>query len=626
MPPLTLKLLHDVDFEILYNKLYGACNIDYDMSIVEWLCRNSFIDGEPFGFNGYEYLIEPLNDNYPRQAVTKPAQKGASEAFARKMFYILYKYALTAHYYTDERGKESVVLGINGIYSFPNDKDLQEFAKDRIKTKIIEACPVLHTGMKQSQSESNSQIGVYKSFCYLKGRKSDSAVQSVPAEVLMNDEHDRPLDSDRKNIISLNARLKNARIFGNRFHKGLRIDYGTPTLPDETGTLIEGKYHLSDQKTWMVKCTHCNHRQEVLYPDSIAHFYDRGQKKPKHEPYWMCLKCKRPLDFTQIGRWSRREPNVVHNAEWVAKYPERTLNGDGIRGYRIPFATLKDTAISILSQRDNDYKDNYTYFMNYVLGRGHMDSSISVTDSDFVKSVVNDLEWGYNDGQYVHILAADQGAYITIARLKPNSQTDINPIGIWQLVYAEYCPDTEFFSKVERDGDKEQVKEGRLSELIKEWKPVVAVIDREPNIASADNELKLFPDILWVSDSTGNANERLYLEKKPADQAAESVDPYTHRISENKHQQLDVYYTQIRNRRWEYANGGDDTWERFKTQHKNIKKVLGDDNSFKYMSFGDDHFAQSGKLLSVASEIYNIVKPRTVRAGVLILGGFSVRR
>jgi DNA-directed RNA polymerase subunit RPC12/RpoP len=73
---------------------------------------------------------------------------------------------------------------------------------------------------------------------------------------------------------------------------------------------------LSDQMTFMIRCSRCGGWQEMLYPDSIGNWYDKGQK-PKGEFYYQCVKCHRPLDFSEIGTWSREEPLRIHNCEWV---------------------------------------------------------------------------------------------------------------------------------------------------------------------------------------------------------------------------------------------------------------------------------------------------------------------
>lgn len=612
----TKAQIEEIDIIKSYEKLYKALNVNLGQTWVEWICQNTFINNEPFSFRGFEYLIEPINDNHPRQAIIKPAQRGASEAWARKALAILYQYATIPFYY-DNNGVETCIWGINAIYSFPDAENLQRFIKDRVISKIINSSPVLFEANKGSVSQANNQIGIYNSFLYSMGRRSDSGNQSVPAEVVFIDEYDRPLEIDRNALTALAARTQRAKIFSNQFFDGLVINYSTPTLPDEEGKLIDGMYFLSDQKDWTVKCSRCNEWQVIQYPDSIAYFYDRGERKPPKDPFWFCLKCHRPLDFTKIGNWNRRFPNKWDGAEWVAKHPDRTKDGNGIRGYRLPFATLEYTAKRLLIKRDTDYKLSLQDFYNYGLGRSYMDKTIGVTDEDFVRNINPDIQWGYYNPSARHIMAGDQGAYIAVARLKEGSQTDMNPKGIWQIVYAENIPDTQAFSRVEKDGAGEKVVKGRIAQLINIWKPEIAMLDRLPNVASAENEQALFKNIFWLNDSKGNLPDRLRMEK---DEKGEWI----HHVTENKHECIDHYFDELRSHRWEFAKGGGDVFDRIKQHNKNIKKVLNEDGKgFRYVSFGDDHFGQACKLLSEAADVCLLLKPTIKRVGVLNIVGFK---
>ncbi len=619
---ITLETLNKFEPEAIYGKLFEACSLDIGLSVVEWVASTTYIGGELFNFRGFEYLIQPANDMYPRQAIIKPAQKGASEIWARKMFALLYRYSTVPHYY-EQNGEERSIQGIAGIYSFPNDADLQKFSKDRIMTKIINPCPTLKNAMKSSESEAITQIGINSSFCYMSGRRSDAGNQSIPAEIIMIDEFDRPLMGDRGILSSLAARTKKARIYGNEYFDGLIINYGTPTAPDEKGVLIDGLYFLSDQFEWFVRCVRCGAWQVVEYPKSIANFYEKGEKKPAKDPYWMCLKCHKPLDFSEIGKWRREEPLKYENAEWVAKYPERTKKGDGIRGYRIPFASLESTAKKLLIARDIEYKTTADFY-NFGLGFAHRDAEIGLSEADFTKCRYENVPWGFHDPGCVHVMGIDQGCYITVYRLKPGSQTDMNPRGIWQLVWCEYDKDSEAFSKVVKDDRTNQLKpvEGKISQAIKTWAPEVVVCDHLPNTAAAEAEAELHKQVFWLCDSKGNVGmERLVI--NDVDKEGNIV----HKLLEHRHQQIDQYFSDVRAHRFEYplrAEG--DQFETWRDHHKGVKKVVDEDKSFTYISYGADHYCQSGKLGAEAIEVYTIVKPRTTRVGIVVVMGFQSKR
>jgi hypothetical protein len=621
---IELRHISAMDEQVAYERFRAACSIDTDRSIADLICTTTYLNGELFGFAGYEYLIDPVEDTHPWQVIIKPAQKGASEIFARKMFALLYRYGQTPHYYQDDEGIERCIWGIDGIYSFPDDNSLQKFSKDRILTDIIKASPSYHAAMKESESEAASQIGLFNSFAYLLGRKSDTSNQSVPAEIIMIDESDRPLNGDRKVRAQLYGRTRNARIFGNSHYKGLTINYGTPTLPDEDGAtdLLDGMWVNSDQHEYTVKCHKCNAWQVVTYPDSIAHFYEPGQK-PGKDPYWMCLKCKRPIDWSRIGLWRREEPRKVHNAKWVAKYPERTKDGGGTRGYRIPFASGRDSAKQLLVERDTKWKNSKADFYNLGLGIAYRDNSIGLGEEDFVRAASDQVPWGFYDPSIPHIMGVDQGMYVVIARLKEGSQTDINPQGIWQTVYCVHVKDSEAFSKIIKVNDQLQIYEGEFAKLVKKWNPDVIVMDHLPNTASSEAEANIFKEIMWLCDSKGNAGmSRLKIDEE------DTEGNIIHRLLEHKHLAIDEYFEQVRGQRWEYPLYCDDPeFRTFKTHTKNVKKLVDQEkHTFIYESFGADHYAQAGKLCCEAAEVYNVVKPRSKRAGILLISGFKSLR
>jgi hypothetical protein len=619
---IELADLEKYDITGVYERLRSACNVDSDMSLVELICSTSYLNGEPFSFLGYEYLIQPTEDLHPWQVIIKPAQKGASETFARKMFAILYRFGRMPHYYT-ENGTERVIWGISGIYSFPDSDSLQKFSKDRILTDIIKSSPLYEAAMKQSDSEAATQIGIFNSYCYMLGRKSDTSNQSVPAEVIMVDESDRPLNGDQRIRAQLYGRTRNARIFGNAHYKGLTIEYGTPTLPDEEGHLLDGKYLLSDQHEWQIKCTRCNHWQTIIYPDSIKNYYEPGKPKGKKDPEWMCLKCHRPIDWTEIGKWNRREPLKTHNCQWVAKYPERTKDGGGTRGYRIPFATPRDTAKQLLIERDTKWKNSPSDFHNLGLGLAHRDASIGLSEEDFTACRVDDCHWGVYDSGTSYIMGLDQGLYLVVAGLKYGSQTDINPIGIWQIVWCEHIPETVGFSKVVRNhkGDLE-IQKGELARRIEQWNPEVIVMDHLPNTASAEAEADIYRETMWLNDSKGNTGmQRVRFDETDSD------GNIIHRITEQKHLAIEETFQQIRGQKWQMPLIDNEQFKLFRAHLKNIKKVVDPEKgTFVYESFGPDHFGQAMKLCSEAAELFSVVRPRGKRANILIVTGFQSRR
>lgn len=92
---------------------------------------------------------------------------------------------------------------------------------------------------------------------------------------------------------------------------------------------------------------------------------------------YVCKKCGKPLD-----RW--------YNGEWVAKYPERTKDGKGIRGYFI--SQLNATWITPDNLKRKELSTpSKQKFHNYVLGMPYTDSSLMVTEDDVFENRSKDL-------------------------------------------------------------------------------------------------------------------------------------------------------------------------------------------------------------------------------------------
>lgn len=620
MPKISNKYSPATELRCLRSlrNLYEACDVDVSITLADYIEKHTKIDGNPFSFKGYEYLIEPVNDLHPRQCMIKPSQVGATEALARKNIAFLMKYALTPFYYYED-GEETQKQGINGIYSLPNDSDVKKFAKDRILSKIVNPAEKIKNASLESTSESLDLLGFHNSFLYLLGRGSEAAVQSIPAEIVLVDEFDQGKVLVNRDM--LYARLRNAHVIGNKYFKGLFIGYGTPTLPDDTGELIDGQFNMSDQKEFNVKCTHCNSWQIIVWPNSCANYFEKGVDKkdrPKKDAYWQCLKCSKPLDFTVIGRRYSDNPNKLQNAEWVAKYPDRTEDGGGLRGYRIPFASGRNTALNILSQRDIDYNRKKDFY-NFSLGYSYRDASMGLNNKDFLRYVNKDLTVGYQPG--VHVMGIDQGCYIVIARQKPHTSTKMKPMGIWQVVWMEYCPDIDAFSKVQRKDGELVITEGKISKLIKEFEVYSVVADRLPNTASADALGLEYGNIIWKNISSGTSKNRLVITDDKDD--PDGLQGRT--IIENRHMAIDKYFDEIKAGIYEYPRDGDEIFKLFIDHHcallkdDSIQKTKdgkskGDIN-YSYYTIGGkpDHWGQAGKFLSEAIELLDKVNPESTR-------------
>jgi len=154
-------------------------------------------------------------------------------------------------------------------------------------------------------------------------------------------------------------------------------------------------------------------------------------------------------------------------------------NGVMLQGYRPLTAWAYSTSVEeVMNDRDNK---SALYFNHHVLGIPYEDKRTGLSLELFRSISRPELRYGY-DPRYLHLMGVDQGAYITIWRMIPLSRADLFPFGKWQMVHAEFCPDSMAFKTFNKGPDGRLIpKPGRLNELMEQWKIVMCVIDGEPS-------------------------------------------------------------------------------------------------------------------------------------------------
>ena len=142
--------------------------------------------------------------------------------------------------------------------------------------------------------------------------------------------------------------------------------FSTPSAP---GVGIHKLYQQSDQWYYAHVCQHCDYHNEMKYapydennleqsgnlllvnPEGI----DEQAKTVQDGTYqYVCQKCGKPLD-----RW--------YNGVWECRYPERTKNNSGIRGYYISQMNAVWISADQLVEKEMN-TDSKQAFYNYSLG------------------------------------------------------------------------------------------------------------------------------------------------------------------------------------------------------------------------------------------------------------------
>ncbi len=250
---------------------------------VSWTLRHLTTEkGEKLDYTVRPYMPEYIRDFHPHIAAKKAAQLGFTTASVEKLIWF---------------GDQNAVTG---IYTFPSATDVEEFSKLRFKQMIINS-PYLMSRMTGVDSARSKQIG--DSTFYFRGTMTERQAISVPADILVHDELDFSAPDVKETYSPRLSASKYKYIW----------EFSTPTIPNYG---IDAIFRLSDKKFWFLKCTRCNTWQTVDY------FRNTMPRKKKRGYYYGCKKCGKVLNRMK--------------GEWITKYPNRTKDGRGIRGYFIP--------------------------------------------------------------------------------------------------------------------------------------------------------------------------------------------------------------------------------------------------------------------------------------------------
>lgn len=247
---------------------------------------------------------------------------------------------------------------------------------------------------------------IRNSYLYFRTSSKPGAVEGIDVDSVSLDEYDRvPANAEASAIESMSSSPYK-----------ILTRWSTPSI-ENAG--IHGLFLDSDQLYYMHKCTHCGYYNKMSYEpyQAEASVENRGniiclnpdgvdlQAKtvvPGSYQY-VCQKCGKPLD-----RW--------YSGEFVAKYPERTRNNQGIRGYSVSQMNAVWISPDQLKEKELNSQSKQMFY-NYTLGFPYTDLQLSVHDKDVKDHVRPDLEHVQEDrGDYAFISAGvDWGVEHTLS-------------------------------------------------------------------------------------------------------------------------------------------------------------------------------------------------------------------
>lgn len=159
------------------------------------------------------------------------------------------------------------------------------------------------------------------------------------------------------------------------------------------------------------------------------------------------------------------------------------------------------TAKELLAKRDRDFAGEPQLFYNNALGVAFEDVKATMPMELLRSRCAPGLLPGLAPG--THVLGADQGAYVLIARqLFP--PTPAREFGTWGVIHIEYTPDDEAFSVAEEDEvGQPRLRYGRITTLMQEYEVRVACVDAQPDLSAIKSLQRDCPARVWGVHSSG---------------------------------------------------------------------------------------------------------------------------
>jgi len=420
------------------------------ITLTEWSLAHRLIKGNPFSFDGHEYLREIYTaldgDRVDSDVVIeKAAQMGASE------------WAISAAFWFADRAPNTRV-----IYWFPTDTDVADFSRDRITSAIADSDylqEIVGGGRAIAEFAKRSRTSgpdvdnvhlksVRSSLIYFRGMFAKRRAKSIPADFLIFDELD---EAPPNNLAQARERMS---------HSPWKwvLSLSTPSLPDFG---IDVTWRQSDQRFLHLECG-CPEGTvlEDNFPECIG-------VTPDSQDVWLrCPKCgKDRLDPCRLA-------TVGEYVGWIPRYPEKKTK----RGYHL--SQLFSTAISTRAvwTEFTSPKVDIAEFYNSKLGVPYAGDRVPLT-RELLAQCHGDWPLAAV-GQNVCI-GIDQGDQLHIVVTKPDFNT-----GLVRVINARIIE--------ERDPWPEAYR------LIDSYVNASVVIDALPNKADARRLVDRYKGRAWM--------------------------------------------------------------------------------------------------------------------------------
>jgi hypothetical protein len=238
---------------------------------------------------------------------------------------------------------------MNVFYVMPSERDTFDFSQMRVGP-AIESSAYLQSlvvgafaGNSKRGADRATMKRIGQRFLTFRGAAVTPdgrarALKSVPADLAIRDEVD---EMDHRV-----AEIVRKRLAHSPFREELAMS--TPTYP---GAGIDAEWTISDQRFWFIPCPDCGHWQCATIDHLITDWDELGQPSHWHgkaagRAWLACEKCGAELDRSVDG-------------EWVAKFPEREIEGYQMSRLATVQADLWDLVQSLRTTNESKLKEIY---------------------------------------------------------------------------------------------------------------------------------------------------------------------------------------------------------------------------------------------------------------------------
>jgi hypothetical protein len=318
-----------------------------DGRIYKWIKENNIRveSGADYGFDDYKFLLEPLMDVHPKQVYLKAAQVGMTvTTFLKIMFF-------AKHYKADV------------IYTLPTWGDMKNLVNDKMN-RMITINPILQT-YTADQDTIDQKVITHETgqqnMIKFRGTSQEKDAISVSSDINVHDEYDT---SDMRVVDMYTSRLQASRmkdpVFGH-----YEWYFSHPSYPDVG---VDKYWKRSDQKHWIIDCSHCEKAQYLSFPESIC----------MERKIYQCKYCSEEItdNDRRYGRWRSRKGCTLS--------AERPYSGYWIPLLICPWVSAAEI-IDLYEEKEREF------FITKVLGLPYRGSQNIVRREMIMQNVVDEL-------------------------------------------------------------------------------------------------------------------------------------------------------------------------------------------------------------------------------------------